>query len=157
VSRSAEIIRAQLLAFLLCSLGITAVVFLAVQLTSTSAASAASAAYTDCASQDFCLWHDGSYSGQRWDFNIAANGYGHWNYVGDAAYHQASSLYNNRQHVTWIGDVELVGSNLPLDVDCIGSGAMRAHLSQYGYPPNYTTGENDNIGYYDLQYSQTVC
>lgn len=126
-------------------------------------APAASAAKSDCTSLNFCLWHDGSFSGTMWSYNQATNGSNQWNPVASAAYDQSSSAYNNRQHSADIGgNCANTPSGLctfPLEfTDCMLPGGYREHLSNYYWnPPSQTYGENDSIAYYDLLNSVTTC
>lgn len=112
--------------------------------------SAARAAYTDCPSSTFCLWHATNYTSTQWNFTNSADGTDHWFVLGNA-YQNSDSLVNNRSARVLIGDFNLRGD------DCIQPGLnyRRADLSTWHF--NDGVDEAFNITELDLIYSGTVC
>jgi hypothetical protein len=145
-----RIVKAHLVASFLCAFAISGATFAGVLL---ARAPAALAAYTDCPSATFCMWHDSEYSGTRWGYTNNNSGTDHWHLLyGSPAYDNASSLIDMRDNIVYIdGGYGSV---------CIGVGPnyRRANLANWCWPnTECAVTENDSITEIYLVYSGTSC
>jgi hypothetical protein len=138
----------------LCSLAVAGAALAGVLFVGVSSASAYP---SNCPSKSWCLYSGTNFSGGFWAFDQATSGSDHWiglTTIGE----EAESLYNNRAHVTYLGEcVSGYCSDPPRPngKDCQIPGGERGDLHNYSYPDGFT--EWHDIGYFDLSYSGTTC
>jgi hypothetical protein len=152
MTRFTRIVWAHRIASLLCSSAIVGAAFAAVLLTR---APAASASLSQCASGEYCLWSDTSYSGTFFEFDNASDGTNHWFTLTDPPGDTSSSAYNHRQNIVYISHAIGDTSPPPNSKDCMVPGGQRGNLANFTYPDG--TNENNNVSELDLIYSGTTC
>ena len=100
---------------------------------------------SNCWSQgNLCLWRDSNYSGGEWFYNENNFGTNHWLFVGPDANDQASSVYNNRSKVTYLGKDSPPGTNIV----CLPVQWATSNLSAFAWPDG--SNMNDSVSSFNF-------
>ncbi len=104
--------------------------------------------FSDCPSSTYwlCAWQNSGYSGGFWKYNTYYWGAYKWNYVGNSANDQFSSLYNHRPHASYVNR-DSPPSNFTA---CLSADIAYANLANASYPEYPYPGMNDTISSFDL-------
>lgn len=105
-----------------------------------SPAAAAASGISQCPQYSLCLWRNVGYGGTMWDWTNSTTPHDEWLYVGAAANDQASSLYNDRDNLSWIAK-DYIPTNG--DYEVLNPGESRSNLLKWYWIDSTT--ENDSI------------